>query len=59
MTSLAQALADVAQMVREEGLILDSLTAQEAAHRAWRPGGPSIEELTDIAIARGCISVPV
>lgn len=43
-------------MVREQGVILDSLTAQEAAARAWRPGGPSLEALVEIAEARGCIA---
>ena len=50
-----RALHEVAQMVREQGAILDTLTAQEAAERAWRPGGPSVDELIQIAIARGCL----
>lgn len=49
-----RALHEVAQMVREQGAILDTLTAQEAAQRAWHPGGPSVEELVQFAIARGC-----
>lgn len=52
--SREQALAGVAQMVREQGFSLDGLTAQEAAARAWRRGGPTIEELIQLAIARGC-----
>ncbi len=43
-------------MVREQGEILDNLTAQEAAQRAWRPGGLSLEALVEIAEARGCIA---
>lgn len=58
MSAKARALSEVARMVREQGLILDGLTAQEAAERAWRPGGPSIETLTEMAEARGCVSVP-
>lgn len=58
MSAKARALAEVTRMVREQGLILDGLTAQEAAERAWRPGGPSIEALTQMAEARGCVSVP-
>ncbi|MEV8239467.1 hypothetical protein AB0O90_04475 [Microbacterium testaceum] len=49
-----RALREVAQMVREQGVILDGLTAQKAAERAHRPGGPSIEELRRIAEDRGC-----
>lgn len=49
-----RALSEVARMVREQGMILDSLTAQQAAERAWRQGGPTLEELVHIAIARGC-----
>lgn len=48
------AIRDVAQMVLEQGVILDGLTAQQAATRAWRHGGPSVEALTRIALARGC-----
>lgn len=56
MSARDRAFGDVAQMVREQGVILDGLTAQEAAERAWRPGGPSIETLAEIAEARGCES---
>lgn len=56
MNAQQRALRDVAQMVREQGLILDGLTAQQAAERAWHPGGPSIEALVEMAKARGCVS---
>lgn len=57
MSARDRALREVAQMVREQGVILDGLTAQEAAERAWRPGGPSLETLVQIAEARGCASI--
>jgi len=56
MSARARALSEVAQMVREQGVILDGLTAQQAANRAWRPGGLSLEALVQIAEARGCVS---
>lgn len=48
------ALREVARMVREQGVILDGLTVKQAAERAHRPGGPSIDELRRIAEDRGC-----
>lgn len=56
MSARDRAFGEVARMVREQGVILDNLTAQEAAQRAWRPGGPSLEALAQIAEARGCIA---
>ncbi|BFM25776.1 hypothetical protein CHE218_28180 [Microbacterium sp. che218] len=52
------AILDVAAMVREQGRILDGLTAQEAAERAYRPGGPSFDALVKLAIARGRQDAP-
>lgn len=49
-----RAFAEVRRMVHQIGVMLDGMTAQEAAARAWRRGGPSIEDLTQLAIARGC-----
>jgi hypothetical protein len=47
MKTKAQALADLAVVVREALLISRALTPRQAAERAWHPGGPSVEELTE------------
>lgn len=47
MKSREQALSEVAALVVEQGQILDRLTPEEAAERAWRPGGPSREEIAE------------
>lgn len=43
----ARALAAVAQIVAEEGAILDTLTPDEVAARAWHPGGPTREVIAE------------
>ena len=41
-----QALQDFADVVAEAAAIAARLSPEDAARRAWHPGGPSIEELT-------------
>ena len=45
MKTREQALDDLRRIVAEQGRVLDTLTPEEAAERAYRPGGPSRAEL--------------
>lgn len=47
MKTKAQAFADLVAVVAEELTISRALTPRQAAERAWHPGGPSVEELTE------------
>lgn len=42
-----EALERLREFVAEQGRILDRLTPEQAARRAYRPGGPSVTELAD------------
>lgn len=58
MKTREQALDDLRRIVAEQGAILDRLTPMEAAQRAFRPGGPSLEELaSEFAQTRCRLSV--
>ena len=46
MKTRARALQDLADVVAAEMSIVATLTAREAAERAWHPGGPSVADLT-------------
>jgi hypothetical protein len=48
------ALAQVAEIVAEQGAILDTLTPEQAAERAWYPGGPSRTEIAARFAAEYC-----
>lgn len=58
MITRDQAFADLARMVAEEGAILDTLTPEQAAERAWHPGGPSKEDIAAKFAAERC-RVPI
>lgn len=47
MKTREQALNDLGSIVAAEIERIDSLTPEEAARQAWRPGGPSEAELAD------------
>ncbi|WP_300267455.1 hypothetical protein [Microbacterium sp.] len=47
MKTREQALRDLGLMVAEFTAEFRTQTPEEAAHRAWRPDGPSMEELTE------------
>lgn len=46
MKTKEQALRDLGRVVAEAAAIVRTLAAREAAERAWRPGGPSVDDLT-------------
>lgn len=46
MKTREQALYDVGRIVAAAVERIRSLTPEEAARQAYRPGGPSVEELT-------------
>lgn len=48
MKTKEQALQDASNVLAEVAAIVSKLTPREAAERAWHPGGPSIDELTDL-----------
>lgn len=54
MLTREQALSEVSALVVEQGRILDTLTPAQAAERAWRPGGPSREDLASRFAAERC-----
>lgn len=47
MKTFEEALSEVSALVVEQGRILDRLTPEEVAERAWRPGGPSKVEIVE------------
>lgn len=47
MKTREQALNEARRIVAEQGAILDTLTPMEAAQRAYKPGGPSVEEIAE------------
>lgn len=47
MKTREQALEGLGRVVAEEAAATASLTPREAAERAWHPGGPSVEDLTE------------
>lgn len=51
MKTREQALEDLGRVVADEMAIVAKLTPREAAERAWHPGGPSVDELTEIITA--------
>ena len=46
MKTRAEALQDLADYLAEVAETVYRLTPRESAERVWRPGGPSVEELT-------------
>lgn len=51
MITREQALQSLADFVAECAERTGALTPREAAERAWHPGGPSVDELTEIITA--------
>jgi anti-sigma factor ChrR (cupin superfamily) len=47
MKTREQALRDLGDLVAEIGAVIERLTPEEAARRAWHPGGPSVDVLAD------------
>lgn len=48
MKTREQALRDLGRVIAESAAITSKLTPREAAERAWHPGGPSVDELTEL-----------
>lgn len=57
MKTREQALRDLGRVVAEELAIIARLTPREAGERAWHPGGPSVDVLTEQIEAAGICRV--
>lgn len=53
MKTKEQALQNVSDGLAEVLAIVSKLTPRQAAERAWHPGGPPIDELTEQIRAAG------
>lgn len=53
MKTKEQAFQDAADVLAEVVAIVSKLTPRQAAERAWHPGGPSVEVLTEQIAAAG------
>lgn len=53
MKTKAQALDDASDVLAGVLAIVSKLTPRQAAERAWHPGGPSVEALTEQIAAAG------